>query len=465
MTVVDVRGFRPDLSAAENYRLVNELAISYIDFAINSFLFQRAYGVKTGSLEGANYQEFYVNNCIKEEVYRALWSIQEDTEDTVGFNLSDRYHYEDIAWPSYGRTALKWPGLDTLNVQPVWSEVENYGPFDISPYVELDITVDVGGATIAHVDASFVDNPRDVILRKRSTGGAYSIEWTKTGYPQYVSGEWLLPINTTITPYNPADEVDVQHRKYVFIDVDPPASTECEDGIMHPVYYGTTQKIALAKPVETVGGKLRYWFYVYTLVNPAFISELVDLEVGEFYKLYRQVEIKCLTETEVTPQLVRICGEENIESYDLAVKIIDASHSIIQINVDDDDFTEDCWWAKAIDDGRYCTEEQTAWRVRIYYKTTTSALPERLGRAISNLRRATIAKVAAELPTEGCGCELKSGFIFDKKQAYAEARTNALTGETIYNLQYGDLLGQIEYAQILGQTPIYRPRIVIPVNI
>ena len=189
-----------------------------------------------------------------------------------------------------------------------------------SPFLltELDVEVEedvpcapdnrLGDVVYVTLDRTVVTNPNDVLLRSSLNNGVLPTLVIPGQFPRRDDdGNWQVALNVDVRALNDDEQINVQSTRFVYVNVTP-----VEDTTLVPVYPGTTQMIEQARPVQTLdNGDLRYWFFSYTLVDPAFYDEFVDLVQGEFYKLNLNIEFRSFTETAVTGRITETCFSDD----------------------------------------------------------------------------------------------------------------------------------------------------------
>lgn len=450
------------LSEDALYDTVNTLPVDYLRFALASHYGARMYGVLNGARTGGSDGDpdtFLVNSCLRMSLWEVLVSVCQETENRLGFNLTSRYHTATTELSPTMRLQVDWAGVEKTDVVPTFSEVVETAT--IEPFIQTDLTAVVDGSiTYVQVDGSLLINPQDAILRLHDNGGALDILLGQ-GYPKKVAGNWRIAINTRATPIPSGDTVDVQHRQLVFVDV------ETEDNLL-PFYRGTTQKIPLARPVEglDVDDTKRYWFYVYSLVDPAFYEDReIDLVAGEFYKLQLTIEFR--TEAE-TPMYARITqkslkpGDMDVDEWKAELVPIDPLRGVFDVKVlgkweIDPDTEEEILNTNrtyvCVNRGLYST------KIAYAYKTNPSNLPDSTQQSIATVLTAILHRVAADLPLSDCGCETKRGFIAEQQKTYSLQLVTP-TGVQLMKTEYGDLHGHKVYAEKMSQVAALKARFV-----
>lgn len=417
----------------ELYQMVNDLLVSFEQFADITCSDGRLHGVITDCDQCG----MTINSCLRSGIWRGLLSAHSLVESRLGYNLTDRYHVETMDWSGSPRIATQWPGVEKVNVRLVYEDVEGFGPFTISPYLIEDLELyDSGeGFCYAVVDGDLVGNPLQINFRGPN-GNVYQTQ-TRVGYPRKnEDGDWLIAMLHRPAAPACADPVNVQHCKYVALEV--PAPPTCSDGEIVPVYPGTTQIIHQAKPFETLAnGGRKYWFYVWSLIDPAFEQEGADLTKGEFYKLLTTVEFKCVREVEAPAEATFYkecgCGFENTTD-EVTLEIVDNNLGVLRVCRDDDRRCR-------------CSHKRPA-RIKYYYKTSPKVLNQNPD--LFSIQDAIAHYVAANLPLSSCGCDVQEGFIKVAQSAYTDIRINPITGAEHHLLKYGNLHGHLVFAERLS---------------
>jgi hypothetical protein len=447
MSVVIPSSFAPHLTPEEVWNIVNTLPVSFRDFAEMSYYYARLYDVLTGAIEGGAWDALTVNECVRTTLWRKLHEITVDAESVVGFNLSARYHYEEIDFPEFGNGQTHWPGVVSMSVKPVWASIDGYGPFAISAMAQTNVTInDVGNLKVVLADASIFENPADIQIRNGNNNDTY-LPLNQSAYPKLTGDNWEIPIDVKRSNYDPAAPVNLQHRKHLILDVDPPVSIPA-GSTLYPVYPGTNQIIPQAKPSQVLdNGKTRYTFYIYTLIHPAFRYETINLEQGQFWKLYPAIEFKLFSEAAAQAQVVWIMGGTE-KTVNVTLKPTLGQDGVFSV-VFDSTFLTDPY---SIWSDMGCTAQDTPERIklRFWYKTSPSRLPERFANQIPALRQAICHRVAAELPIQDCGCQVKSGFIFENQRRYDKVTMRPATGVEYRSADFVDSYGRLRYEDIVN---------------
>lgn len=451
----------PDVQAA--YAAVNSLPVDYLRFALDAHYYGRLFGVILNETEGGSAEGdgFVVNACLRDALWRGLMSTTEQTEKFLGYNLSPRYHVETVRVTPSLRAQVEWPGIVALDVELAVSGL--LASAALSPYVQIAAPLTtVDEKTIVNVSAAVVFNPRDIHLRSSVDGGTIE-QVVGFGYPRRVGLNWQVNLNTQLHPLVVGETVNVQSKDFMFADVTPlPGQT------LLPVYAGTSQIIPQARPAETLSsGLLRYWFYGYSLVDPAFYTDpVISLLNGEFYKLQAAVDFRAFTEVAVEERLdysgSSSDGSDD-RSWQVRFEIVDAAHGVVRIVILGEwllnplshleELRAGCadWdWPGS---GRYA--------LTLAYKTDPAALPPHVVKDQLSMLRALEHKVAADLPITDCGYDEKEirGFIAEQQKSYSSVVTTT-TGAQIFSPHYGDLHGHHVYAELLSHAAILRTRIL-----
>lgn len=467
MSAIIPETFRQEYGLSEIYNIVNSLSVSYLDFAIESRYYNRMFGVTMPCDGDCDDGDFHVNSCLRESLWRTILAIQEQTENYVGYNFTDRYHTEIIEWTfrDYYKTAF--PGISAIDIIPQWSTIAGATSVSFSPFIAEGLTPTVAGGYTYVAIPSFVGNPNEVVLRSSDTNGIY-VKLQDRNFPRRVGDTWEIAIDIGITAYD-GEPINAMHCKYAFVDVDLEDLVPCEDGVVYPVYPNTNQIIPQARPYETPEvGVRRYWFYLYTLVDPVFEGQIVDLEQNDFYALLTEIEFRCLTEVSQKGILTKTCdcndpySNCNCEDtvYQVSVTIDNAAMGIVSFCVDgkfnDDDELIDL----AACEKPLLYDGSSSYQLIFSYKTSPDFLPVKFKNSINILRRAMMHRIAAELPVRDCCCELKKGFIFEQQRTYGTEKTNPFTSEVSMSFKYGDMHGQRVYADLLSTVPLFKVTVV-----
>ena len=251
-----------------------------------------AFGVNTN----CNPCDEMLNACMRRHLREALEANQQKTELTLGYNLTKRYHSHEFAWDGKSRVQLPWAGVKAVNVRPKITRVSE-SPVTINPYVaEASLSQD-GGVCVVSFSRALVDNPDLVTLRDKATGAKIEIS-TVAGYPRRNGNNWQVAI---IGNCNDLGDIVVQHCKYIAVTIMTPTC----NGDVYAVQTGTETIIPFAKEPTVSGNDTTYWFYAWSLIDPAFEDDaLIDLDAGQFYKLLPDLEFICVTDEYAPPILI-----------------------------------------------------------------------------------------------------------------------------------------------------------------
>lgn len=460
MSVVDPNIFAPHLSLEEVWNTINALPVKFQDFAEMSHYYSRLYDVITGATEGGDWKDIAINDCLRNNLWRKLHEVTVETELRMGYNLTTSYHYEEVTFPEFGKGMTRWPGVSSFGVRPSWAAIADYGPFSISAVAVSGATVnDADTQPIVLADASIFENPLDVQMRNGNNGNTYT-PLALAGYPKRNGANWEIPIDVKRSSFDPVAPVDLQHRKLLILDVDPPAAGTVPAGAtVYPVYPGTNQIIPQARPSRVLGnGKVRYTFYIYTLVHPAFRFETINLERGEYYKLYPEIELKALSETSVQAQVVWTKGGTS-KVIDVTLLPALSGDGIFHIVFDGEIIVDplSLWVAMDCDD-QYTPESLV---LKYWYKTDPKKLDEQYSRQIPALRQAICHRTAAELPVLDCGCRVGVGFIFENQKRFDDIQMKGYPGFEIRSSKFSDTYGRLRYEEILASQFYYSRLAVI----
>lgn len=426
---------------AHAYVLVNQLLVDAEEFARIACLDGRLHGVKT-FCDTCNVE---ISPCVRSHTVSGLVAAQALVEKTLGYYLTPRYHVEEIDWNGKDRLLLtEKPGIEAVNVKQ--EVVPVTGNFAVASYIDADLSNSGEGFCVAMLDSDLFDNPNKVTFRNAATFNPVETRQI-AGYPRRNSdGDWEVALEPN---YNvPACDTPliVQHCSLIHVDADVNCGET--DGTIYPVYPGTLQYIPQAKPAQDLGeGVTRYWFYVWSLVDPDFADESIDLVRAEFYKLLPYINFVCVREVTAYPEIICArdcdCESETIftaenETPAVKVEISDAYHGILSL----------CTVKNP------CGCNKGAKKLRLYYKTS----PHILGvmGALQSLKEAITYYVAASLPLTYCNCKIETGFIAEAQKAYTEVRVNPITGQMAETLKYGNLHGFLVFGERMLSAPRYQ---------
>lgn len=462
----DLRLALPSMTEEQIYNEVNALAVGYWEFAQQTSLYGRAYGVLDDAFVGpewtvqnAREPDYVLNVCMRNALWRSLLRIQKETESHMGFNFSERYHEEELMYRRTYRMQTEWPGVEALQVKQSWAAVEGLSGIVINPFY-------LSG--IAHTGAQIllpiadVPNFYDVFLVNTGSYSRLALDET-LGLLGTKSGDsWVIPINTTKTPLQQNVTVDVLHRQYVRVVVTPP-ETVPNGYEIHPVYSGTNQIIPQARPLEILdNGDYRYTFFVHSLIDPSFAQRTVYWNHAETYKLAATIDFKYRFEEPAYVKFIWKEGNETKEfQFDPSLSA-DVTQNFLKLDLT---MQHNGVFTLYIDDGLYRAVRNKAdlWykdvpetaKIVLNYKTNPSLLRPVYKDQIASIIRAIVYRVAASLPMTDCDCETSTGFIANAQKSYVKQTENTYTGSRSVEFKYGEEHGNVLYRQTLANATAY----------
>lgn len=413
----------------------NDLFVDRLLFSQIACLDGRAFGVET-FCETCSLD---FNPCLRRSLLAGLIANQALVESLVGYNLTERYHSEEILWDGRTRLQLSWPGVAAINVKAAYATLDTVS---VEPYVILEAPVSDSGAgyCVVELDKNFIGNPTHAIIRDATTLDIYQQQLIDIYPRRNEAGNWEVALDSPATPPE-CPVVHVQHCNKIAITIDTPVCT----GEIRIAYKGTTNLIPVAQDPVVDGASTTYWVYAWSLVDPAFSDETVNLKTGEFYKLVTEVDVVCVTEVAQTPTLTGTsscnCSGVTLETLDTeyTLEIVSSELGVIAVNA-----TDRC---------TLCLDGcETPIKIKIWYRTDPALL--NVDGSLEALKIAITYLTAAELPLSTCGCPpgyFKAGFIFEAQKAYTDIRINPITGENIAMLRYGNLHGQLVFSERLNK--------------
>lgn len=456
---------------------INSLPVSYAYFAEFASLYGRAYGVVTGEERGITgpddeqLEGFVANNCVRRALYQGLLRVSEAAEQQIGYKLGTRYQtVQPKGWRGSGKIILI-PGLEAVEVDRNWYEIPAGNTFDLNYYAQENLTLFLDGSTvIARVDSSLFENPTHAYLKNITQGNKkLVVDKTHSRYAELDTGDWLLPLTTNVAAVAVTDTVHAFHQRYIWATVTKPdVSSLPTNGSIKPVYPGTNQ-IVEHTVISEDDTTVTYRFPVWVLVHPAFADEADAIQWQAFptYKFYPSLELRYVVEEAAYLELVWTEGDDQYTyQYDpddpdaatlprLEAVIVDAETGIVHLYANDylvQDLTP--YWYCACSCRRTKMPEHIT--VRIPVKVTVAALGNRHRGQVDRIREAVIAKVAAELPVEDCGCKNKVGYIKHQQDPYGNNYVNPFTGVEVVKTDYGNRHGQKTYDKVMEEVLIFR---------
>lgn len=386
--------------------LVNQLLLNTQEFSRIAGIDGRLFRVITHE----DTCDSMANPCTQDSVQRSLISIQKLAEQYLGYELTDRYHYEEIEWHGEEIVQLSNRGVVALNViQSIGSSI---GEQAISPFVEEDlITYNDGGKYYVDFRSDLAGNP--LTMQPRNADNDYF----KVESVQRSGADWKANVSKVGAA---GVSLDIQNPRLMIADLENPVCT----GTVYPVYPGTNQKIPMAKPPEAIDvDNTRYFFRPWMLVDPAFKDDTVNLEGGEFYKLLQSIDFKCFGEAEQASTVTITKKSGGIRVFEtgtetLTIDIIDADRSILYVQ-----YGTECESA--------IHSSEPPIKLKVYYKTSPDAVVD--SGPMAKIMEAIAYYVAAEIPLEICECPdfRDKGFIHNAQKSITELKLNPITGEII----------------------------------
>lgn len=376
------------------------------------------------------------NDCVRRRLVQNLVSNQGRVEREVGYNITSRYHAYEFKWDGKPMNVqLDWPGIEEINVIQATEVLE--GVTEVSPYVLLDVEAEDSGEGFCTVelDKVYIENPAHAIIRDADSLEVYP-QQDVNGYPhRNDDGNWIVALGKPALPTS-CPTVHVQNCKYIVAIRETP---EC-DGDIYAVRKDTEIIIPFAKEPTVDGGNTIYWFRPWSLVDEAFFDDVVDLEAQDFYKLVQEIEFICITSEESLPIVTQAdrcnCSDTLEEDSELInISILYASKGIVRITYTD----RSCCLARC----------KSPIKIKVFYKTNPNLVVEE--GSLLALQEAIAYLTAAELQTSSCGCKVETGFIADAQTTFADLRVNPITGETVANITFGSLKGQLIFAEKLSK--------------
>lgn len=411
-----------------------------IDILVNQLLLNAQEFSRIAGIDGRMFRVItredicnsFANACTQDHLQKSFVSLQQRTEEYLGYDLTERYHYEEIDWNGQELVQLKRPGIVSLNV--VQSIGDSVGPETISPFVqEGQLSYQEGSDYFVDFRSDLAGSPKNMQPRN-SLNEYFKIESVAR------SGDnWKAKVSRV-----GAEDIslDIQNPRLMIFDLENP---ECI-GTVYPVYPGTSQIIPMAKSPEVIDETTtRYFFRPWMLVDPAFKLDQIDLHQGEFYKLLQEIDFKCFGEAEAESSVLvqhKVSGWQTFSTGDatLRLDIVNSEKSIIYVQ-----YGKAC--ESAIQGAKYPI------KLRVYYKTSPDAVS--FASPFSDIMTAIAYHAAAEIPLEICDCPdfKNSGFISAAQIEVNEVKMHPITGEMMAipknptENQYGKLVywGTMKY--------------------
>ncbi|MEP7290529.1 MAG: hypothetical protein ABI835_02045 [Chloroflexota bacterium] len=390
----------------------------------------KVFGIQTS----CNSCDYFLNGCMRRNLVDALIGNQIKTEAILGYDLSPRYHVEEIDWDGRSRLQLNRFGVAAMNVREVLEDAAC--DVAISPFIVEGQAVVAGIVTISR---ALIGNPSNALFRDPDTNGVIEQDYVG-GYPKRVGINWEIKLQTTLT------SVNVQHCKYMTVTIDAP-DCDCDEGEIFAVYPGTQEVIPFARApiVDETTGAITFLFYAWSLVDKEFREDdQIDLVTGDFYKLLTTVDFVCSKSVPALPIVtcnrdgcLDCSDDEPFSEDDNAVTVTAISNGMIDI----------CW------SNLSCNCSGGPVRIKVFYRTDPAVLNINL----DNLEQAIVYLTASELSQKVCECYMPEyGFIWAAQQYYGDIKINQVTGMVSMQVKYGNMHGQVVYAQRLAGARIMK---------
>jgi hypothetical protein len=479
VTLIDKTWFQQD-NDDDAWQIANTAAVTPAYFAEVSCEGNRLFGVKTlcqredckGSCNGV------LSACARATLWQYLYGLQQETEAKLGWTLTKRYVHETIPVTSEWRSKIQltFGGVDRVNVKEATELIQE--KVTVHPFVYRGTAHAVAGATHYEllVPTWLVYRPEDVLKVRVSTGAP--IPWGSAvgSYPQrrQVGDEWYWVLGIPGGNATEGEEFDILDCQYAIVEL-PTDFCETDGYTPALVYPGTKQILpATVKTGDVDGVEKTYWFIEFKhLVLPQYQDDEVALDVCdlETHKLYAELDAMCFGETcqlamikvrcSPTDAGTDLCGECNDDSTPCEVREYPACATIIEgksgwVSIQQVEYVLDDEGEQVLDANGCPTFERVdccedvgePFAVEIYYHTDPVAAGISNTSAVTKLRIAIAARVAAEVPMITCGCNIECGwFAYMREQVEGLSWTRE--GSTVVALQYGNLRGQREYAEAM----------------
>ncbi len=479
MTQANLSFIHQEIPLSERWDLLNMMPISYQDFAEYAHLYGRMYGVVTGEErgisgpDGEKLRSFVANGCLRDALYRNLLTVSELTEQQLRYKLSERYLTIDIPWRGAEKLQGEVPAIEKVEVERNWYEIEEDNLVTLNYYTDEDITLFTdGNSLLARVPRALFVNPNWVYLYDETENKMLEIETGHARFAEKLGSDWVLPILTSVTAAADTDAVHAIHQRHLDVTfVTPDVSDLPEDGEIKPVYPDTNQIIP--HEVITSGVNTTYRFPIYVLVDPAFADddEAIIWRRFETYKFLEQFELRYVVEEAAYLELIWTEGDEQtVYQYDPVAEAVDPNDTLPRLHVvisdamrgvltlyANDSMVRDLtpYWRSACGCGTRKMPQSAVLRIPIKVNPTLLPPPQR--GQLDTIREAILAKVAAELPVEDCGCSpTQIGYIYEQQKPYGKTYLNPYTGIEVISTDYGMRHGQRIYQMTLENVLLWR---------
>lgn len=429
---------------------VNQLPVSLLDFALISGMRNRVYGVRVFGDEECGDATCCLNDVARQSIWRILFNVQQNLMARKRITAGIAYFQETKLIDSLTSVIrTSFGAVEKVDVKQEFVFVAN---LMLSPYIVEDVVLQTGTNGVEAVFSStIVDNPNRVILRDPQTLEQYSWDrsYSLAHYPARDGYEWVMlcPQHIQVD-----DQLSLQHYDYMIAELDVVSGISIDDlVVLHPSTY---QILPFAKPPEEVISdgvmKWRFWFYSWTLTKPEFDNDPPDLVAGEFHKLYATLELFRKTEVEAVPY-AKVQSYENCTN-EMEIKTVNGSCEIIDSFAGMVKFTE---IANDTIGKRY--------NLHYYYKVNPLSVENIFMHSTEELKRAIVAKTAATIDLESCGCLLPqegnplSNYITKMQQTYTKEYISPITGAVAVNYLYGNKHGDLLFAEMM-KSLTFRPK-------
>lgn len=432
---------------------VNQIPVGLLDFALISNLRHKAYGVNVYGTEEDQCAQCCLNDHARQSIWRILFSIQQNIMAKKKITAGPAYFQENILIDHNATTVQTGFGaIEKVDVKPQFNFLVN---LYLSPFIVNDVTVqDNSGTPEILFNSTIVGDPERVIPRDSENYAQFP--WSRLGgnYPVKDGYDWVMPCTNLTSDYlDGTKTVSLQHYDYMIAETEVISGVNLSDLVVfHP---NTYQILPFAKePEEVVSDgvlKWRFWFYAWTLTKPEFDGNPPDLVKGEFYKLYDLLELYEKTEIEAE-STIYIRSYKNHCDITTEVKAQAGSTEIIDSFSGMVRFQED---VNSIYGRRF--------KFGLYYKVNPLTYEHIFQHSTEELKRAIVAKAAATINLDDCGCAWPSGdergdYITQMQKHYTKEYVSPVTGAVAINYMYGNKHGDMLFAEMMNKIT-FRPKV------
>ena len=143
--IINPSTFDSSMTANEVYQLVNTLPIGYSTLAQQMHYWGRLFGVITGEVNEQDWDEFVVNQCLRDSIWSTLRTVADEAENFLGYDVSRRYHNVITGFVDFNTNVRVRPGIEKVDYAPTFTAIPDTDTVAISPFLIEGITAVADG--------------------------------------------------------------------------------------------------------------------------------------------------------------------------------------------------------------------------------------------------------------------------------------------------------------------------------